>query len=168
MNTKTRNPQIYVADLAAYNAGKLKGIWIDATWSKPEILEEICHHINGDWRIDDCSGFYGISATKYDLEEISKIANGIKEHGEAFYSFVEHYGADIEGDKFDEAYCGCYTSQESFVEEMLEERGTTEKVEAAGLKSYYIDYERIARDWFVDDYFSHEAGYERHHIFHRI
>ena len=29
--TMTNTPKIYVADLAAYNAGKLRGVWIDAT-----------------------------------------------------------------------------------------------------------------------------------------
>ena len=33
--------QIYVADLAAYNNGKLHGIWIDATQSVDEIFDII-------------------------------------------------------------------------------------------------------------------------------
>ena len=34
-------PKIYVADLAAYNAGRLRGIWIDATQEPDEIHAEV-------------------------------------------------------------------------------------------------------------------------------
>jgi antirestriction protein len=34
-------PKIYVADLAAYNAGKLRGVWIDADQDAETIQEEI-------------------------------------------------------------------------------------------------------------------------------
>jgi hypothetical protein len=39
--TKTITPKIYVADLAAYNAGKLRGIWIDAAQEPDEIRAEV-------------------------------------------------------------------------------------------------------------------------------
>ena len=35
------NPEIYVADLAAYNAGKLRGEWIDANQDVDNIRAEI-------------------------------------------------------------------------------------------------------------------------------
>lgn len=36
-----RNPEIYVADLAAYNNGDLIGRWIDATLDPEDMLAEI-------------------------------------------------------------------------------------------------------------------------------
>ena len=35
------NPEIYVADLAAYNAGKLRGEWIDANQDESDIQAEL-------------------------------------------------------------------------------------------------------------------------------
>jgi antirestriction protein len=39
--TNEMEPKIYVADLAAYNAGKLRGVWIDADQDAEAIQEEI-------------------------------------------------------------------------------------------------------------------------------
>ncbi len=40
-------PRIYVADLAAYNAGKLRGVWIDATKEPDEIHAEVLAMLAG-------------------------------------------------------------------------------------------------------------------------
>ena len=44
---KTSYPEIYVADLAAYNAGKLRGTWIDATQDADDIKAEIEEMLRG-------------------------------------------------------------------------------------------------------------------------
>lgn len=59
--------RIYVACLAAYNAGGLHGAWIDASSDREEMLEAIQAMLAAspmpdaeEWRIDDVEGYEGL------------------------------------------------------------------------------------------------------------
>ena len=65
--------RIYVADLAAYNSGKLHGVWIDATLDPGAIQEQINKMLAvspegfaEEYAIHDYEGFHGYSLGEYD------------------------------------------------------------------------------------------------------
>jgi len=65
--------RIYVADLAAYNNGKLHGVWIDATQDLDDIQEQINAMLEKspegfaeEYAIHDDEGFGGYSVGEYD------------------------------------------------------------------------------------------------------
>ena len=80
--------RIYVADLAAYNAGKFHGVWIDATMGMDEIWEEVKNMLAKspepmaeEYAIHDYEGFGGYGLSEYEgLERAHEIAAFIEEH----------------------------------------------------------------------------------------
>jgi antirestriction protein len=160
----TPTPRIYVACLASYNSGLLHGEWIDANQSPDAILEAIQAMIQAsptpyaeEWAIHDYENFHGVQIHEYtSLETVSKIALAIEEHGEAVAAFINYHGLDYL-DNFEEQHQGTYASEADFVEEMLEDTGALEPLEKAGLL-YYIDFEKMARDWFINDYWSADCS----------
>lgn len=146
-------PEIYVADLAAYNDGKMHGAWIDATQDVEDIEEEIKKMLKEspmenaeEWEIHDSEGFGDVKTKKMSLDEISRLAKGIEEHGEAFAAFFENtYDIDEAESEFEEAYEGEYSSEEDFAYELMNEIYDIPEF----LKSY-IDYEKVARDLMMD------------------
>lgn len=174
--TITLQPRIYVADLAAYNNGKLHGIWIDAAQDPDEIRTEIeqmlansSETVAEDWAIHDFEGFEGISLSEYEsIDKISELAQAISEHGKAYAVYVNYHGLEYSNlDDFQEAYCGCYDSEEDFVQELWEETGRLKALEALGISSSYINWENIATDLFIDSYFSVKVSYQEVYVFHR-
>ena len=81
---------IYVADLAAYNNGKLHGVWIDATQDLEDIQEQIKQMLAKspegfaeEYAIHDYEGFCGYSVSEYDsIELVHEIAFFIEEHSD--------------------------------------------------------------------------------------
>lgn len=162
MKTLTDTPKIYVACLASYNAGKLYGKWIDASQSAEAIQEEIREMLKGslepfaeEWAIHDYEGFEGIRLEEYEsIEKVAELARLIQEHGEAFAAYAGYVGlnyATAEG--FEEAYSGEWDSEEEFAEDLMREC-----YEIPEHLEFYIDYEKFARDIFINDYFSAEAS----------
>src|SRR5690242_9229769 len=84
------SPRIYVADLAAYNAGRLHGAWIDADQDPDEIRAEIQKMLEAspepgaeEYAIHDYEGFGSIRFSEFeDLDRISEMAKLIDEHGD--------------------------------------------------------------------------------------
>src|SRR5687768_14030168 len=96
----TTTCRIYVASLADYNAGILHGRWIDVT-DEEAIREEIAEMLSEsptakqegsvaeEWAIHDHEGFGGIHLSEnHDLDALCSIAEGVKEHGDAFLAWV--------------------------------------------------------------------------------
>jgi antirestriction protein len=165
-------PRIYVACLAAYSNGKLHGDWIDCDKDADKILSEIklilakSPEPNAeDWAIHDYENWHSITIREHEsIERIAELATLIQTHGSAFAYYYEYFDL-VEG--FEDSYRGCYESEEDFVRESLTEQGIIEKCERAGLSECYIDWERIARDWFICDYVSFSESYDQVHIFSR-
>lgn len=162
--------RIYVADLAEYNNGNLIGKWIclngkTAEDVKEEIQEMLDSRGHEEYAIHDYEGFYKISITEYmDIDRIIEIVEMIEEHGEAFAawtSFEPDYNTDP--DKFQEEYCGEWDSEEDFTEETFYDIG----YEVPEHLKYYIDFEKMSRDWFIDDYYSIESSTHKVFVFRR-
>lgn len=165
------SPKIYVADLAAYNAGKLHGVWIDATDDMDDIWNEINAMLQAspelyaeEWAIHDYECFQGYSLDEYEgIEAAHKIALFVNEHGKLGAELLDYFGGDIDDARkaMEERYIGKYKSLADYAEEIIEQ--TTDIPEHL---SYYIDYERMARDWdYSGEYLVFEIGYDEVHIF---
>lgn len=169
-------PKIYVACLSAYNNGYLHGIYIDAT-QEPEDIEndiewmlswspvadnEACE----EWAIHDYENWLGIKLDEYeDIRKIAKLATVLEKHGKAFADYYAYYGNDATVEEFEENYLGAYESEEDFVYQQWDEDGKLKALEELGIHSYYINWEGIANDWFIDSYLSIESSYKEVHVF---
>lgn len=151
-------PRIYVADLAAYNAGYLHGRWIDATQDADVIeadvramLAEIPDEAPTDWPTDreewaihDYDGFHGIKLSEWEsFATVSELAQAVAEHGPAFAAFITDVGIEC-ADEFEGAYLGEWESLEDYAAEFLDDCGALNGMED-GLRPYF-DLSAYARD----------------------
>jgi antirestriction protein len=171
MTNLTAEIRIYVADLAAYNNGKLHGCWIDATSDIDEILEQVDDMMERspegfaeEWAIHDYEGFGGVSISEHEgFESVQEKALFIEEHGVLGASVLDHWCGDIDDARqaLDDRYCGCHSSVADYAQELTEETG-----DIPSHLEMYIDYERMGRDMELGgDIYTIETGYQEVHIF---
>jgi len=163
--------RIYVADLAAYNNGKLHGVWIKATDDPEDIQEQINKMLASspesfaeEYAIYDYEGFDGYSLGEYvGIETAHEIACFIDEHSEIAGELLSHFGGDLEEarEAIEENYCGCYSSLADYAQELTEE--TTQIPESL---AFYIDYEKMGRDLELSgNGYTIETGFQEVHVF---
>jgi len=94
MTTELTNPRIYVACLAAYNAGILHGQWIDCTADVDELEAAIQKILKAspiagaeEWAIHDYEGFASLS----EFERPEQIADRVELHNDFGWNPVEAY-----------------------------------------------------------------------------
>lgn len=168
-------PQIYVADLAAYNYGSLRGVWIEfakgteAEEVRAEITELLEDSDGDEWRIDDTEGFAEFKSS--DLEKLCQVAALINQHGETpVRGFFNNRGDDEDPDSFGDYYRGCYESEEEFMQEICSHIDSeAEKIQVFEWATLdkYIDWESIAHDAFINDYYSYSPKYQEVHVYTR-
>lgn len=176
MTITADTPQIYVACLAAYNNGFLHGTWIDCDQDAEVIQEEVNQMLKqspaweiGDiceeWAIHDYQNFGDISISESEsFETIAAIAEAVAEHGEAFLAYYSVWG-ELDPEDFQERYQGEYESKTDFVYGQLEDCGTLKTWTDAGMQECYIDFDAIARDWFITDYHDEKAPNGKIYVF---
>ena len=162
-------PQIYVACLAAYNNGRLHGMWIDATQEVEEILEQIAAMLSKspepgaeEYAIQGYEGFHGLDIEKDDsIEDVQEKALFILERGELGTKLLNYYRGNLEyaQETLEESYYGEYENELDYATEFFDECYLNEVPEPA---RYYISYDRFTRDIFINHYFSIEVGGKRH------
>lgn len=176
------NAQIYVADLAAYNAGHLHGRWIilEAYDFDPDSVHERIKEIlaqgtelygaetvsiHEEWAIHDFEGFGPIKIEEYSsIERVCAIAetlDALESNGEAapFGIFLDKIESldyfdslDDAVDAFRDAYMGA-RSLEDYAREYVEDCILPEAPQ--GIRQTienYFDYESFARDMGYDGY----------------
>lgn len=167
----TNNIQIYVADLAAYNAGYLHGVWIDATLDPDDIQEAINKMlVDGptqdaeEWAIHDYEGFEGVSISEYEgLKSAHEKAVFIEEHGALGGAVLEHWCGNLAQAclALEESYHGEHESVADYAQQLTEETS-----EVSDQLAFYIDYEKMGRDMELNgDIYSIEASYQQVHVF---
>jgi antirestriction protein len=166
----TTEIRIYVADLAAYNAGFLHGAWIDATLEVGDIQDQVNEMLQAspvcdaeEYAIHDYEGFGGYSLGEYaGLESAHDIAAFLSEFPETSGALLSHFGdLDDARKAAEDSYIGCYKSLADYAQEITEE--TTEIPQNL---SYYIDYEAMARDMEMNgDVFTITESRDQVHIF---
>ncbi len=160
-----KNPEIYVACLAAYNAGQLHGEWINADQETHEIYAEIKSMLERspepfaeEWAVHDYEGFSSISLSEWpDIERVSTLAKLMVTHGDPFsiwYEFLDGRNFDVSEveEKFLEQWQGSFESETDFAHRMLEETGQLSEI--PNWAQAYFDYERYARDLHLSGEFS--------------
>jgi antirestriction protein len=165
-------PKIYVADLAAYNAGCLHGVWIDACQDLEDIHQDIAAMLADspiagaeEYAIHDYDDFAGYRVHEYDrIERVAAAARLIAEYGARAAAVLDHWSGDVEGPKhsLEEDYCGEYDSLADFAEEF-----TGETCAIPPNLAYYIDYERMAADMEINDVYTVEEGGKVHVFWNR-
>ncbi len=144
------NPRIYVADIAAYNAGEIHhGAWIDANQAAGAIREQIAAmlHGNKEWAIHSYDNFLGLKLDELEsIEHVAILAQLVEEHGEAFAIW---YASDPDSKKemdagelaseFVGAYQGVWADMADYAEEIYGK-------EVRQPFRDYIDWESIGRD----------------------
>ena len=168
------NPRVYFADLAAYNNGRLRGVWVEffegiQADDVQLAIDYLLHTSEGEeWRIDDSENFAGFNSS--DLEKLCEVAALIHQHGEeAVKGYLAHLGDDADLDEFSDYYIGCYKSEAAFCEEHLQIAEAAEAIQVFDWATLdqYIDWEAIANDAFINSYYSHEVGHEEIHVYSR-
>ncbi len=163
--------RIYVADLAAYNNGKLHGVWIDATQDLDDIQDQINAMLAKspegfaeEYAIHDYEGFGGCSVSEYQgIQSVHEIACFIEEHPDLAGELLSHFGGSIDDARkaIEENYSGCYKSLADYAEELTEDTSQIPENLA-----YYIDYERMGRDMDLSgDIYTIETAYDEVHVF---
>lgn len=156
--TKNNPPQIYVACLAAYNSGKLHGTWIDAAQDAEDVREEIQQMLKDspaphaeEWAIHDFENWHGLTLSEHeDIEQLAAIAQLIAKHGAAYAGYIAYMGKEYAtAEAFQDIYCGEHDSEADFAEQHYRECQSI----PAFLESY-IDWEHVANDLFISDFFS--------------
>lgn len=169
--TDTAEPRIYVVCLAAYNAGRLHGEWIDATQDIEQIQDDInailqSSPVEGaeEWAIHDYEGFGCVSISEYEgIQSVHDIANFLTEYTEFGAALLDYWCGDIEDAKkaAEDSYHGLYDSVADYAQIIIED--TTEVPEHL---QYYIDYERLGRDMESNgEIYTLELSYQNVHIF---
>jgi antirestriction protein len=171
-NKNSLQPKIYIADLAAYNAGHLHGKWIDATLEVDDIKDEIKEILKSspvgteaeEYAIHDYSDFCEAELGEYpDLATVVETATFLNEHGRLGAKLISYCdgGLDSAIESIENNYCGEYRSIADFAEELTEE--TTQIPESL---KYYIDYDKMGNDLELNgNIFTIEMGFDEVHIF---
>jgi antirestriction protein len=166
--------QIYVADLAAYNNGKLHGMWIDTTQSVDEIFDIIKTLLESspeedaeEFAIHDHEGFEGLNISEYEgIQSAHDKAVFIEAHGALGGAVASQFGGSLDDAKraLEEGYIGEYRSIEDYAREITEDCH-----ELPAYIENYIDYEAMGRDMEMNgDFFTIELGYRKLHLFHNL
>lgn len=147
-------PYIYVADLAAYNDGDLRGEWIDATLDSDDIQAEIDSMLEKstgeEWAIHDYDDFGGIELREHEsLDKVSMIANLIVDIGDEFialYLYDDYLADDYHGWKtiVEDSFNGVYDSMLDYAYEFLEDTGAFNNADP--MLANYFNYQAYARD----------------------
>jgi len=166
-------PFIYVACLTDNNLRRLHGVWIDATQDVKDIHEDILEMLANDpiggvekWNIRAFKGFKSFLISENEsLEDISRKANFIVEHGELGAELACYYAGNLEDAEraLKKNYRGSYTSELDYAMSVFNDIYldiVPEPVKA------YIDYELFTADLFAEDCFSLEVQ-GRMHVFSR-
>lgn len=166
--------QVWIADLAAYNNGKLHGRWVDALdademyEAAKEIIKTSPEPFAEEWAIHDYNGFPHAVVSELgeypSFETVANVANAIEEHGEAFAKWLsvqESYelGDPQLGERFQEHYRGEWDSEEAYAMEYVSECGWGGMEQLPDELSSYINWEAIARDLFRHGNYTFVDGY---------
>jgi antirestriction protein len=138
----TVEPRIYLASLTDYNAGILHGRWVDADHDT-EILHEATQEMLAksptaarygepaeEWAIHDFEGFGNVRLREFQsLDEVSQLAQGIVEHGQAFgvwWEDIRDMAPEDDPDHtFEHRFEGEFSSTIEWAESLLDGMGVS-------------------------------------------
>jgi antirestriction protein len=133
MSNEKATLRIYVADMAACDAGHQRGVWIDIDGDTDpgEVRAEIAALLATspvraavEWSIRDHNGYGGIEIGEFDsIERIVAITDLLADHAaEVIAPFVHGWGSRPAAEMrsaFEEAYQGRWETRDHYAEEVL-------------------------------------------------
>lgn len=150
----TEESRIYVADLAEYNNGNLRGEWLtvtdfaDVEDLKAHIAAFLAERGHEEYAIHDYETLPSGLGEYPDLDTVWAIAKLIDQHDAvAVIAFCDHFDFSAEdlGEKFTESYCGHFDDGlVGYAYQLIDECYDLEKT--MGNLACYFDYEAFARD----------------------
>ena len=151
--------RIAITDLKDYNEGILRYEWLDLEQRSTaslisSFIEEFLakrsretHSLHEEWFVTDYEEFVNLG----EYPNLSEIENAVKLGKQYDWESVSlYYGMNGSLDDFEEAYNGTYDSEEDFAYDIAHEVYSEQEL---GQLSIYIDWEKYARDLFINDYF---------------
>lgn len=156
------SPRIYVACLAAYNAGRLHGRWIDADQPVEGIYDDVQAMLAAspepaaeEWAIHDYEGFGALRLSEWEsFERVSSIGVGIAAYGDAFAAWLS-YDSSLDASDiaaFEDAYQGEHDSLRGYVEDYAATAGLYDAAEKAGSSYVTVDIDALTRDLDIEMY----------------
>lgn len=156
--------KVYCGTYHKYNCGSLAGEWIDLTdFTDKEDFLAYCAELHKDepdpeFMFQDYEDIPIVFISESWVSEMLwEIPDDIDI--DAFSAWVDNYGMDANDselfDKFQDSFMGQWDSEEAFAENEFYE------LEAHNMPEhliYYIDFEKYARDLFMNEY-SYVGGY---------
>ena len=148
----------YVADLAAYNEGRLIGEWIDLDdKSEDEISEEIkallekwskaSGELREEYAVHDWESMPSSFGEYPTWSEVVAYMEAVKEHTqEVVDSALE---LDIPLESIQDAYCGQYDDETDYAKQYCDDTVMLSDI-PDNIKMYF-DYESFGRDIFIND-----------------
>ena len=160
-------PSIYVACLASYNNAILHGVWIDATQSEDDIMDEIWTMLDSspesnaeEYAIHDYEGFGNIQIHEYEsIYNIVEYASFIQEYGELGLALLCDYSVDDAQTMLEDYYQGCYDSEVDFARQLFDDCYAHQMPDSL---ICYFDFEAFTRDLFISDYCSIQYNGDTH------
>jgi antirestriction protein len=160
--THDDTPAIYVANLGAYNEGRLVGEWIkleDGVTADDinERIQSMLSRTGGEeYAVHDYDNMPSSLGEWPDMGTVAAVAQAIHDHGhDLVTAYIECFEEDSLDQLKDRLY-GVYKSAEDFAYEYLNEQYDIDKM-MGGLAGYF-DYEAYARDLFMDDFVSADVS----------
>ncbi len=155
--------RVYVGTYNKYNSGSLKGEWLNVAdfRTKEDFYEEAAKiHSDEDdpeFMFQDWEGIADALISEMSINDVVfEVASKDEETIENFNAFVESMGS-TDFSSFEEAFCGRFKSEVDYAESYMDECGMLAEI-PENLR-YYFDYEKYARDLFIEDvYFHDETG----------
>lgn len=164
----------WVGCLACYNGGDLVGAWFDAEECGDVTLEGV--HTVGRasggvaelagheelWCFD-LDGFGGLISGECSPMEAARVASLVADLDddrlEALGAFRANYGGEVSEDmlsSFGDSYVGRFDSEKDYAYEWAEESGAD--LDSAGWPFSCIDWDRAARELFMDGFWSADTS----------
>ena len=149
-------PAIYVANLAAYNAGSLRGAWINPSSDADDLGEQILAAIGGnadnEWAIHDYNLFPNLGEHP-SVKEIAKVAAMFDEHDhDAVRAAIDEAGVrylDQAESMLENGFREFDMREDEAMEEYAQELADDGVLNAKFLLQY-VDWSRVARDVRMD------------------
>ena len=164
MSTTTANstPRVYFACLAAYNAGRLHGAWVDIDQDAEAIREEIAAMLKEspepgaeEWAAHDYDNGPQWLGESPDLDALAIYGENFNEHGEAYAAFCGDLLTVATSADFEDAYSGTWNSGADYAETLAHDTGLLS--EHIGWPVTHIDWARAWHDLECEGYTAQDA-----------
>lgn len=160
------SPALYCGTYGKYNSGNLRGMWVNlSTFDSYEDFINFCLAIHADEDDPELmyqdyenmpGSLYSESMGEKGFEKIMEYCELCDDYGvSAVDDFLEFYSTE-DLDRMHDSYAGVYDSEEDFAREIVKECYDLEKT--MGDLADYFDYEALARDLFMCDYYFGSHG----------